>query len=77
MNTLCQLTKEKWEAYKRGLSLDSQEVKEIGKHLQTCNRCREFAYQHSFFPFLKESYREKAPEPSERFLTIFPKNCMN
>jgi predicted anti-sigma-YlaC factor YlaD len=69
MKNICQLTKEKWEAYKEGSSLSSQEIKEIVDHLQTCSSCRECAYQQSLPSLLKESYKGNPPEPSEYFLT--------
>ena len=67
MKIPCQHTKEKWEAHKRGLSLNPQELDEITKHLQTCSDCREYIYQHSLYPLLKKSYGEETPEPSEHF----------
>lgn len=65
----CQFTKEKWKAYKEGAALNPKEIKEMVSHFKTCSACREFAYQHSFYSLLKESYKGKPPESSGHFLT--------
>jgi predicted anti-sigma-YlaC factor YlaD len=67
MKIKCQLIREQWESYKNGASLNFQVIREITNHLTTCPACKEFVYQHSLYPFFKESYGEEVPEPSERF----------
>ena len=65
----CQHVREKWEAYKKGISLAPQEIKEIADHLHTCSECSEFAYGESLSSLLKGSYGGDSPEPSEFFFT--------
>ena len=69
MKSLCQHTREKWEAYKKGTSLAPREIKEIADHLHTCTACSEFAYGESLSLILKGSYGGDSPEPSECFFT--------
>lgn len=73
MKIQCQLIREQWESRIKDTSFNSQVIRKMVNHIKTCNACRKFVYQHSFYPLLKESYGEEAHEPSERFFDNFAK----
>ncbi len=69
MENLCQTVKHRWNDYaSKSLSLEQQA--EITRHLQTCSRCREFAYVQQFPKLLRASFPEPPPEPSEHYFLM-------
>jgi len=67
MKNLCKLSREKWEAFKKGTLPTAQEEQELAEHLRTCSACREFSHGESLSFLLQEASRERPPDPSPDF----------
>jgi predicted anti-sigma-YlaC factor YlaD len=69
MKNLCKLTREKWEAFRKGTLPTPQEEKKIAEHLRNCSACREFSHGESLSFLIQEASREMPPDPSPDFFT--------